>query len=243
MAESVTVTSPLPSPQAARSSSMRRRKAVGDSPSAADTSRSRWKQLTNARPAMVDPSTGSSRLAIIRSTNSRSRSDPIRVVMPRIVAGVTGRPLDRACGLSPTRCVLLEPGLDDLLHERGRDRFFCRETECSFPREVWLQLFPQCPHDRVACGEEAAVVFERGVGNEESTMMLECRHLVADRFGRLGRGGLDRLPNLRQSGARSFWKGGQVFLDVRGCSHAGSSVRESGSSNCSTNVPPRTCSP
>src|SRR2546428_858635 len=129
------------------------------------------------------------------------------------VAGIESR--TSAC------CILLEPRLHDLLHECGREGLSCGEAECSFPREVGLQLLPERLHDRRARREEAAVVLERGVGHEESTMVLERRHLVADRFGRLGRGGLDGLPKLLQSGARILWKGRQVVLDAGWCGHAG----------------------
>ena len=117
-------------------------------------------------------------------------------------------------------CVFLDPRLDELRHECGGEGLVRVEADRSFPRVVGLQLFLVCLDDIHAHGEQAAVVLKRGVGHERSTMVLERRHLVADRFGRLGRGGLDRLAKLLQSGARFLWKGGQVVLDAGWCGHA-----------------------
>src|SRR5450759_5650853 len=78
--------------------------------------------------------------------------------------------------------VLLDPRLDELRYECIGEGLVGAEADRSLHRVVGLQLLPVILDDLHAHGEEAAVVLERGVGHEQSTMVLERRHLVADRF-------------------------------------------------------------
>src|SRR4030081_2211380 len=97
-----------------------------------------------------------------------------------------------------------DAGLDHLRHERVRKRLVRGQLDRAFALDVWLQLSRVSPDDAAPHAVERNVTLPVGEVDEVLPVVLEARHPVADRFGRLRRRRFDRRAKLCQRGALVF---------------------------------------
>src|SRR5439155_7271053 len=118
--------------------------------------------------------------------------------------------------LSRVRLIDLgQAALDDLRHEGLRERPLRGEVEGALAQVVALELVLVGAHPLAAEAVQRQMVLPVAVVDEALALVLEADDAVADAFGRLRRGGLDRLAQFLQCGALIRSRAREVVVDGR----------------------------
>ena len=134
----------------------------------------------------------------------------------RPISGPSRRPLDRSArGSMPSACLRASicPIRALMIFLTRAMGIGCSGVKWMPPLVVSKPLRSCLKASTVVPGKKLQVVLERGEASQIAAL-LEARHPVADAFDRLGRGGLDRGPQLLEGPPRRLGNAGQVGVDV-----------------------------
>ena len=106
--------------------------------------------------------------------------------------------------------------LDQLLHQRHRQRFVCGEADRAFAGPETFELVLERFHGGGTHRIERAVIRPRAEGNERTPIQTKRGESVADALLRLGRDGADSLAEFLEGGPLIGIHAREIFVNCPG---------------------------